>query len=106
MADKFDLTKATTYREALILLNKSIEIQGGDIDEIKSQLAEISQLFSDYLPKHAAEHASIDKNIDGNKKDIAYTQEKLGELKKWNAADTVNLMVTAITAAIIKFFNS
>jgi len=104
--DKFDLTKATTYREALILLKKSIEIQGKDIEEIKSEVAEINQLFAEYLPKHASEHALIDKKIDGNKKDIIYTQEKLGELKKWNIADTANLMVTAVTAAIIKFFNS
>jgi methyl-accepting chemotaxis protein len=102
---EFDLTKATTYREALILINKSIEMQGRDLEGLKNQIAELSDSISAYMPQHANTHVELEKKIAKSEEKLESHAEKLREMRKWNIADTVNLLITAITAAITKYIH-
>lgn len=116
----FDLTSASTYKEALMLVNHSLELQGKDmtaikeaIEEVKSQQREtcndqmeFREVLADFIKEYTTNHADHETKIKSNSKDIETLKEKTVEIKKWNVADTANLLITAVVAFLNKFFAS
>jgi peptidoglycan hydrolase CwlO-like protein len=101
MGDDFDLTKAGTYKEALMLVNQSILLLNRDVADMKKMLEDMS----DEQEAVANQVSDLDHKVEINCKDIKENKEKIAGFKKWNLADTVNLFVAGALAAVREFLN-
>jgi len=111
-SEDFDLNKASTYKEALMIVSNDLKSQikeisrlGTAVNKIGEDQAEFREMFAEQNQKNTKEHSEIEHYSKLNKKDIEVNKEAIGSFKKWNFADTINVAVTALLVGIKEIFN-
>lgn len=103
-----------------MLVNHALERQGDQIvairhavDEIKVNYeklwednTEIREVLAGFIGDYRVEHEKVRTDVRLNSQDINALKEKQREIKRWNAADTLNLFITGVVAVFNAIFKN